>query len=115
MAGINKLNPKKIFLKYFKLVQSGLGAKISWSYDIWWLRKLNKNDNDKDQYLQMNMKNPHRICKIKKINKHKAELQLTHPGTKVMGTFSTKACIFPSNAQKWIFIISIVLVRKKYT
>ena len=33
-----------------------------------------------------------------KKNKHNAELQLTDPGTKVMGEFSTKGHIFPPNA-----------------
>ena len=48
-------------------------------------------------------------------NKHNAEMQQTDPGTKVTGEFSTRGRIFPPNAQKWIFIISIVLVGEKYT
>ena len=32
-------------------------------------------------------------------NKHNFELQRTDPGTKVIGEFNTKGCIFPPNAQ----------------
>ena len=37
--------------------------------------------------------------KDNKSNKHNAEMQRTDPGTKMTGTFSTKAHIFPPNAQ----------------
>ena len=40
----------------FKLVQSGPGDRISWSYDI---------DNGNDDYTQKNMKNSPRICRNK--------------------------------------------------
>ena len=33
------------------------------------------------------------------LNRHNAEVQRTHPGTKVIGEFSTKGHIFPPNAQ----------------
>ena len=46
------------------------------------------------------------------INKHNAELHRTDPGTKVKGDFSNKGRIFQPNDPKWIFITSIVLVRK---
>jgi len=48
-------------------------------------------------------------------NKHNAELQWTDPGTKVTGEFSTMGHIFSPNVWNEFFIISIVLVGKKYT